>query len=459
LTERDKTPIFPPMERVGYIDLERPTILNIWGIGWPVMISTISTTILTLVDIFWIGKLGAPQVAGASLSSALFAVIISFGQVISAGTLAIIARYAGAGKGEEISIALDHSLILALLVALPIVAVGLGWSSSLLTGLGAEEVVVHYGLPYLRLLLATVPFLYIALVASTTLYGLGNTRTPMWINLLASALNMALDPLFIFGWLGFPRWGVSGAGVATLCSFIFNCALNLRFLIKKQVLLMKCPHLHLSLLSKILGIGFPASIAAVTRPLTGMALFRITALFGTAGIAAFGIGVRIIGIPFIYLMGLGTAVQTLVGQNLGAERPDRAEDVVKKVVKIGLLLQALVTALYFVWAPQMMYAFNPNPDVVRMGASYLRIISLSLLIMPYTIAWSGAQRGAGETAPPMIAALLSNWAIKIPLAFLVARQLNWGIDGVWLAIGFSVLVEALCLRAFYRGGRWKRKDL
>ncbi len=447
------------MERVGYIDLERPTILNIWGVGWPVMISTISTTILTLVDIFWIGKLGASQVAGAALSSALFAVITSFGQVISAGTLAIIARYAGAGKREKISIALDHSLILALLVALPILAAGLGWSSSLLAGLGAGEIVVGFGLPYLRLLLVAVPFLYLGLVASTTLYGLGNTKTPMKINLLTGLTNMALDPLFIFGWLGFPRWGVSGAGVATLLSLILSAALNLRFLIKKQVLLLRFPHLHFSLLGKILGIGFPASIAAVTRPLTGMVMFRIAAFFGTAEIAALGIGVRVIGIPFIYLLGLGTAVQTLVGQNLGAERPDRAEDVVKKVVGISLLLQALVTTLYFLGAPQMMYAFNSNPDVVRMGTSYLRIISLSLLAMPYTIAWGGAQRGAGKTAPPMIAALVSNWAIKIPLAFLAAKQLNWGIEGVWLAIGFSVLVEAISLGAFYRGGKWKRKSL
>ncbi len=447
------------MERLGHIDLERPTILNIWGVGWPVMISIISSTILTLVDVFWIGKLGASQVAGASLSSALFAVITSFGQVISAGTLAIIARYTGAGEKERINMVLDHSLILALLVSLPILGAGLSWGPSLLTALGAEEKVVWIGLPYLRLLLVAVPFLYFALVTSTALYGLGDTKTPMKINLYTGLVNLGLDPLLIFGWIGFPRWGVAGAGAATLVSLALNAILNLRFAIKAGILTTQLPHLRFSLLKKILGVGFPASIAAVTRPLTGMVMFRIVALFGTAGIAAFGIGVRVIGIPFIYLMGLGTAAQALVGQNLGADKSDRAEDVVKKVISIGLLLQVALTALYSLWAPQIIAAFNSHPEVVRMGSSYLRIISLSLLAVPLSTGWGGAQRGAGETTPPMIAALVSNWAVKIPLAFLVAKGLNFGVKGVWLAIGFSVLVEAGVLGAFYRGGKWKRKKL
>ncbi len=447
------------MEEVGYIDLEKRSGLNIWRIGWPVMISSISSTLLTLVDIFWIGKLGADQVAAVSLSSAVFGVIASFAQVISAGTLAIISRYAGAGQRERIRLGLDHSLILALLVGLSILFLGLGRSFSILALLGAQKVVVEIGLPYLRLLFVAVPFLYLGIVASTALYGLGNTKTPMKINIFTSLLNMVLDPLLIFGWLGFPRWGVAGAGVATLLSLILNSILNLRFVIREGILIPRLPHLHLFLLGKILGIGLPASIAAVTRPLTGMVMFRIVALFGTAGIASFGIGLRTIGIPFIYLMGLGTAVQTLVGQNLGAKRSDRAEDVVKKAIGIGLLLQVVVTLLYFLWAPQIISVFNSDPQVVKMGACYLRIISLSLLVVPLTFAWGGAQRGAGETKPSMISALFSNWAIKIPLAFLVAKRLNWGVDGVWVAIGFSVLVEAIVLGGFYRGGRWKLKRL
>ena len=158
-------------------------------------------------------------------------------------------------------------------------------------------------------------------------------------------------------------------------------------------------------------------------------------------------------------MGLGTAAQALVGQNLGADKSDRAEDVVKKVIGIGFLLQVALTALYSLWAPQIIAAFNSHPEVVRMGSSYLRIISLSLLAVPLSTGWGGAQRGAGETTPPMIAALVSNWAVKIPLAFLVAKGLNFGVKGVWLAIGFSVLVEAGVLGAFYRGGKWKRKKL
>ena len=459
LDKERRTLIFPLMEGVGYIDLERKSGFNIWRLAWPVMISSLLYTFLTMADIFWIGRLGASQVAAASLSGSILGVIISFAQVISAGTLAIVSRYAGAGEKERVKLGLDHSLILALLVALPILLFGLEQGSSILTLLGAQRHVVRLGLPYLRLLFLAVPFLYLGIVASAALYGLGDTRTPMRINIFSTMINVVLDPFLIFGWAGFPRWGMAGAGAATLLSLILNSLLNLRFLIKQGILTLQPPHFHLTLLGKILGIGFPASIASVTRPLTGMVMFRIVAWFGTVGIAAFGIGIRTIGIPFIYLMGLRTATQTLVGQNLGAERVDRAEDAVKKVITIGLLLQAAVTALYFLFAPQIITLFNSDPGVVKMGTSYLRIISVSLLAVSFTTAWGGAQLGAGETKPPMISALLSNWVVKIPLAFLMASRLNWGVNGVWIAIGFSVLVEAIVLGVSYQRGRWKTKIL
>lgn len=277
--------------------------------------------------------------------------------------------------------------------------------------------------------------------------------------MVTTTVNILLDPLLIFGWLGFPRLGVLGAGIATLAAYGLSFSLGLGVLLKRGTLRFPRLRLHPTTAAKIFRVGLPASLQAITRPLTGMLMFKIVAYFGTAGIAAFGIGGRALGLMFIYLEGLGAAARTLVGQNLGAHQPERAEDVVKKVLAVGLLLQGLFTLGYFVFAPQIIAVFNAEEGVVQVGTSYLQIIALSLLFVVFTIAYGGAQQGAGDTRPPMLASVIANWAVKLPLAYFVAYYLDAGPTGVWLAIGASILVEAFVVFLYYRRGGWKQKEL
>ncbi len=447
------------MAETTYIDLQESTLKNIWRIAWPVMVSSVLATTLTTVDMFWIGKLGAREVAAVALSGSVWFVVGSFAQVIAAGTLALVARYAGGRRSAELSLALEQSLLLALAVAVPIGGLGWRFAPTLLGFFGAEAEVLEMGMPYLRVLFSSVVFAYLSIIEITAMYALGDTRTPMRITMITTAVNILLDPLLIFGWLGFPRLGVLGAGVATVVAYGLSSALGLGVLLRRGILKFTRPGFHPATAAKLLGVGLPAMMQAITRPLTGMLMFKIVAYFGTAGIAAFGIGGRALGLMFIYLEGLGAAARTLVGQNLGAHRPERAEEVVKKVLTVGLLLQGLFTLLYFLLAPQIIAVFNAEEGVVQAGTSYLRIIALSLLFVVFTIAYGGAQQGAGDTRPPMLASLVANWAVKLPLAYLVAYHLDAGPTGVWLAIGISVLVEALIVALYYRRGGWKRREL
>jgi putative MATE family efflux protein len=298
------------MEETTYIDLQESTIKNIWRIAWPVMVSSVLATTLTTVDMFWIGKLGAREVAAVALSGSVWFVVVSFAQVIAAGTLALVARYAGGGRSADLSLAIEQSLLLALMVAAPIGGLGWRFTPVILKFFGAEAAVLALGIPYLQVLFSGAIFVYLSIVAFTTMYALGDTRTPMRITMVTTIVNILLDPLLIFGWLGFPRLGVLGAGVATLVAYGLSFSLGLGILLKRGILKFARFKFHPATVAKILQVGLPASLQAITRPLTGMLMFKIVAYFGTAGIAAFGIGGRALGLMFIYLEGLGAAART-----------------------------------------------------------------------------------------------------------------------------------------------------
>jgi Na+-driven multidrug efflux pump len=203
----------------------------------------------------------------------------------------------------------------------------------------------------------------------------------------------------------------------------------------------------------------PASLQAITRPLTGMLMFRIVASFGSPAIAAFGVGLRILSIMYIYLNGFGMATQSLVGQNLGRGRPQTARAVAARVQFIATALQLLVLTVLFVLAPQVIRIFNADPAIIRFGTSYLRVLAPFLVLLGISTAWSGSQYGAGATRPTMIAAVLANWLVKLPLAYILSRVTSLNLSGVWLGIGASVVVETAVLGVFYFRGGWWHKEI
>jgi len=162
---------------------------------------------------------------------------------------------------------------------------------------------------------------------------------------------------------------------------------------------------------------------------------------------------------FIYLGGLGTAAEVLTGQSLGASRPDLARRYSNRVALVALLLQTAVLPFIFLFAPWIVRAFNADPEVVRVGTGYLRILAPMMIVGGLSIGWAGAQRGAGATTLPMVAAIIANWLVKIPLAVVFARFTSLGVNGVWLGIGVSVLVEAVVLAIGYYSYRWQHRKV
>jgi len=422
------------------------------------MLSSVLFTFQTTVNMFWVGRLGATELAAVALAGSVLGVFQTLAGMVSAGTLASCARFSGADDRSGIQESLFHSLLLGLLIAVVLALPGALLSNPLLRLFGAEPGVVAAGTPFLTLLLAFLPAYFVSVIFSSVFQALGDTRTPMWVALGVNLVNLVLDPLLILGWLHLPRLGVTGAAIATVFSQVCG-ALALGLILNRRGLVRFDLRIRAQALRALLGIGVPASLQAITRPLTGMLMFRIVASFGSPAIAAFGVGLRILNIMYIYLNGFGAATQSLVGQNLGAGRPDVARAVAARVQVIASALQLLVLSVLFALAPQVIRIFNTDPAIVRFGTSYLRLLAPFLVLLGISTAWSGSQYGAGATRPTMIAAVLANWLVKLPLAYILSRVTSLNLTGVWLGIGVSVVVETLVLGIFYFRGGWWHKEL
>lgn len=452
------------MTTLSAVDLNQSTTWGIWKISAPVMLSSVLFTFQTTVNMFWVGRIpgvggqgSAVGLAAVALAGSILGVFQTIAGMVSAGTLASCARFSGAEDRSGIQESLFHSLLLGVVIAAALALPGALLSHSLLRLFGAESRVVATGAPFLALLMAFLPAYFVSVIFSSVFQALGDTRTPMWVALGVNFVNLALDPLLILGWLHFPRLGVTGAGIATAFSQVCG-AVALGLILNRRGLVRLDRRVRAPALRTLLGIGVPASLQAITRPLSGMLLFRIVASFGSPAIAAFGVGLRILNIMYIYLNGFGAATQSLVGQNLGAGRPETARAVAARVQFVATALQLVVLATLFGFAPQVIRIFNADPAIIRFGTSYLRVLAPFLVLLGISTAWSGSQYGAGATRPTMIAAVLANWLVKLPLAYILSRVTWLNLSGVWLGIGVSVVVETVVLGIFYfRGGWWHKK--
>ena len=444
--------------RLSSVDLSGHLGQAIWQIAWPVMVGQVLYTLLTVVDMFWVGKLGPATVAAVALGGSVLGVLYSLGQVVVVGVLATASRAVGADSRSGVSESLRYGLLLGVAGSVPLAVAGVILSGRLLGWFGAAPDVVAAGTGYLAILLVVLPGFFAGMVLYSGFQALGDTRTPMFITFGTNVIDFALDPLLIFGWLGFPRMGATGAALATVLSQSGGLVAMALILRRRGLLHLRGP-VKWDACKTMLGIGAPAGLQYVTRPLTGMLMMGIVTRFGTEATAAFGIGLRLLQFMYIYLGGLASAGQTIVGQSLGQRKPELAVSASHRVLWIAFLLQLALMPVLFIFAPTLVRVFNADSAVVRYGTEYLRVLSPMLIVLGLTTGWESAQRGAGATKPPMVAALVSNWAIKLPAALLFAWTFRLGVMGVWFGIGASIVIEAAILAVGYYRKAWVRKEV
>ncbi len=437
------------------------SIGSFWSLAWPVMLSTGLVTGFGLLDMGFIARLGTDAVAAVSASSTVMRITTGFGEGIKAAVLALTARFVGRDELQRVRTISLHGIVLSVGCGVVVFLVVFVFRFPLIRFFGRSEEFVTGGAIYLQYIGLGSIFLFGYLAIGAVFQGCGNTRIPLLFIASANAVNVVLDPLLIYGVGPFPELGIAGAGIAT---FIGNCVGFLLAMILLVVgtgpvpkLSMKGVKLDSGLIKDIIRISAPAGGQMSTRPVSGMILLRMVAVFGTAPVAAFGIGLRLTSFCAVFSTGLSAAVATLTGQSLGRNDVNAVRRVIRVGMGIGFAI-FIVLGLIFLIIPRFLFLpFDPAADVLSHGAAYLRILSIAIVFLAAMAVLQGVFRGAGDTDALMQTSILANFPVKLGAASLLAFVWPAVTSGIWIGISFSIFAEIGLLFLWFRNGRWYKR--
>lgn len=428
----------------------------------PMLISTVLQDAQSLIDLFWVGRLGSTSVAAVAMSGAILMMVSPIVMGAATGTVALVSRSMGAGRRDETSELAGQSLTLAVVVGGAMAVVGWAFARTLCRLMGAEPEVMQQGSAYLEIIFLGNFTMCLLLIGNSILQAVGNAIIPMCTMVLANVLNIILDPIFIYGLCGLPRMGVQGAALATVAAQLVAAGAVVRVLVNGAAGVRVHGnqwHLRIASTWRILRIGIPSSGQIFSRTLAALVLMRIVVSGGTAAIAAYGIGLRFHTIILMPAFVLGNTTATMVGQNLGAGKPGRAMRVAWLATGIDMAIMAISAVVIAIFAPKMIGFFTSVPAVVDIGAAYLRTVSPFYIFIALGIVLGRALQGAGDTVPPMILTVISLWGLQVPLAIVFSRSWQPATQGIWWAIAIAIVVHGLMVMIWFQTGRWKRKDV
>lgn len=431
-------------------------------LAWPIILAFMMQTGYNLVDIFWVGKLGATAIAAVALAGNFFYVILALGQIVGSGTVALIAHSFGAGSTARVNSVAKQSLASAFAVALLIgIAVSI-FPRPIMHFLGGRDTVLTLSAGYLQIMGAGFFFQLLSFSINYTFRGVGDMKMPMMIMLIATAINLILDPLLILGLGPFPRLEVQGAALATAIancvSFAVGFAILLRGRSGMKLRIFTPWHFEWATIKKIFSIGIPVGISYGLMATSIMVVFSIVAGFSEHALAALGIGTRIFQFASLPVVGIGVATTTLIGHKLGARDPHGAQQVSRTALKVSVSIMAAFVLLFLPTAGTMISLFTRNTQTVSHGIQFIQISVYYLIFAGVTTSLTGVYRGAGYTVPPMVAGIVKVVLLYL-FAVLLARTLHMGVNGVWWAMLIAYAIESAVLLLWYRQGNWRIKGL
>lgn len=428
----------------------------------PMLVSAMLQNLQSLIDLFWVGRLGRAAVAAVSMSGTVMMLLNPMIMGLATGTVAFVARATGGGDKVGASHAAGQSLFLSLVLGLVSAVVGWWLTAPVLRLLGASPEVMGPGAAYLRVCMAGSCTVFMLFIGNAALQGAGDTLTPMRVMALTNVLNIVLDPLLIYGIGPFPRMETAGAALATVLSQAVGAAWVIRLLLRGRSGLHAQPHTWRPdprLSWRILRIGIPGSGQMLSRSLMSLVLMGIVALHGTAAVAAYGIGMRFHMITLMPAFALGGAAATLMGQNLGAGQPDRARHSVWTASWIDAGIMVLSSIVLMTLAKHLIGFFSGDGEVIQIGIRYLRLVSPFYVFAAFGIILARGLNGAGDTMGPMVITVLTLWGLQVPLAVYLSRNLTLATDGIWWAMNAAFVLQAVLTIGWFMTGRWRHARL
>jgi putative MATE family efflux protein len=377
---------------------------------------------------------------------------------IGTACVALMARAIGAGDRPGARVALAGSLIVALGTALLFLAIILAAPRWYLEGLGAETAVIDEAIPYLVLILLSTVFLSVSITLESALRADRNTRLPMLIAVVVTAAKIGLNAVLIFGGLGLPELGLVGAGLATLASQALGLAIYASILATSKrdspiALEARDFRSARGVLREVVRIALPGIGERLAMNLALLAYFRVLSVYGTVAIAAYTVGIRILAFSWIPGTGFGVAASTLVGQALGAGRPQEAMAAGWRATRMAIGIAVPLGAVCALAREPLARLFTDDPATIEALGPFLLCLALSQPFLQAHFALGGAHRGAGDTWTPFIAATVGNWVLRTPIAFFLAFVLKTDVIWVWYALTIDHLARTVWLAWSFRRGR------
>jgi len=441
-------------------DLTKGSILKtLFSLSWPMMIAFLLHSGFNLVDAFFVGKISANALAAVSISFPVVFFMIAIGLGIGIGTTSLIARLLGAKRKKEADIVAEHSILISIVIAFLFTFFILIFAEPIFKFAGADKNIMPLVLDYIRIIIWGAIFTFMMFTINSILRGEGDTKTPMYALGFSNILNAILDPIFIFGLGIIPSLGIKGAAIATVISRVLAIILLIHHLLKGNsyiTLNFKIFKYKPRIIKDIFHVGIPASLSQITHSVGMFLLLKIISFFGANAIAAYGLAGRIEAVALLPIIAIGTATITLVGHNIGAKKLKRAEKTTWTAVILSIVIIEVIGFLIFLTPYKLIFFFNTNPEVIKIGGDYLKIVSLTYIFAAVGINIGSAFQGAGKGIPAFMSALLRLILIGIPLAWFLAIKLNLGINWIWYSMIFAALITYIVMILWYKTGSWKK---
>jgi putative MATE family efflux protein len=428
----------------------------------PTILEMSMESLFGIVDIFWVASLGADAVAAVGLTEGLLTLIFAAAMGLCMGTTAMVARRIGEKDATGAAVAAVQSILLGLLISLPIGIGGALFAPQLFRMMGASPEVVSTGSSFGAIMLGGNATIFLLFLINAIFRGAGDAVSAMRALWIGNAVNLFLDPCLIFGWGPFPEMGITGNAIATNIGrgigVLYQVSViirgNGRLMISREQIRIDWP-----VLWRLLKVSLSGMFQFLIPMASYLVLVRMVSMFGSAALAGYTIALRIIIVAILPAWGMCNAAATLVGQNLGAKQPDRAEKSVWRIGFYNMIFLCGIAVTFIAFAEPMIRFFTQDSSVIPFGVDCLRMVSYGYGFYAYGMVLVQAFNGAGDTNTPTLINVFCYWFLQLPLAYVLAMPFGLGAQGVFLAITLAESVLALVSIFFFRLGRWKEQQI
>ena len=435
----------------------------------PVFLELLISSLLGMVDMMMVGNSGTPSIttpsiAATGITNQVMFIGIAMAQAMSAGGTAMISRYCGANEEEKIPNIVKHLIVLMIIILIiPFVTINQLIPKRIMSFIGAEQETINIGLNYFKIVILGFIFQSLNLSIFASMRGTGDTRTPMLINIFVNLLNVIGNYILIFGKLGLPAMGVTGAGISTSLSHVVAFIILIIILLNKSHVvrldLSKGFKFNKPIIDNLVKVGGPAALEQVGFRIGVILFIKIISGLGTVAYATHQIASNIISLSFAPGQSFGIAASTLVGKSLGQERIDRAETYIKETNRLALISSVFFGILFFFFGSQFVGLYTEDLSVIQMSGNIMKVIAIIQPFQASAFAVSGGLRGAGDTISTLIVTMIGVIVIRLSIAYILINIVGLGLIGAWIAMLSDQIIRWIGITLRYRTGKWKNIKL